>query len=204
VITLIDYGIGNVGSVANMIRHCGGRSTIVSSPDEIAAASRLMLPGIGHFDAGMQALKATGIDAAIREAVCTRGASILGICLGMQLLLDGSEEGDVPGLGLVPGFNRRLTGEGIRIPHMGWTVVHPARETPLFDMSGDERRFYFVHSYHAECADANDVAGVSEYGQPFTSALVRGNVMGVQFHPEKSHRFGIQLFRRLLASADAR
>lgn len=200
-ITLIDYGIGNVGSVANMIRHCGGKATIVSSPEQIAAAPKLILPGIGHFDAGMRALKDTGIDAAIREAVCAHGASILGICLGMQLLLEGSEEGELPGLGLVPGFNRRLKGDGVRIPHMGWTVVRPARETPLFAMNDQERRFYFVHSYHAECANEADVAGVSEYGQPFTSAVVRGKVMGVQFHPEKSHRFGIELFRRLLAAA---
>jgi len=199
-ITLIDYGMGNIGSVANMIRHCGGQSVTTARAEDVTRADTLILPGVGSFDAGMRALRERGLDDAIRTAVTENGATLFGICLGMQLLLDGSEEGVEKGLGLVPGRSRRFTGAGaLRVPHMGWTQVRPVRQSTLFDPTDDERRFYFVHSYYANCADPSDVAAVSEYGETFTSAIERGDVMGVQFHPEKSHKFGMALFRRFLA-----
>lgn len=197
-ITIVDYGMGNIGSVANMIRHVGGESRITSDPAAVAQADKLILPGVGHFDAGMSALRATGLADAVKAAA-GRSALLLGICLGMQLLLEESEEGGSQGLGLVPGRARRLALNGrLRVPHMGWAPVTPVRPSRLFAPASEEQRFYFVHSYHAHCTRAEDVVGVTEYGQPFVSAFERGNIMGVQFHPEKSHRFGMTLFRRYL------
>jgi glutamine amidotransferase len=198
-ITIIDYGMGNIGSVSNMIRHVGGASTITGDPVGVAGADKLILPGVGHFDAGMAALRATGLDHAIKAAVAD-GATLLGICLGMQLLLEGSEEGSAVGLGLVPGSARKFVPNGrLHVPHMGWTPVRPVRSSRLFEPNTDEQRFYFVHSYYAQCSHHDDVAAISEYGQQFVSAYERGNVMGVQFHPEKSHKFGMALFRKFLS-----
>lgn len=198
-VIVIDYGIGNIASVLNMIRFIGGEARLSISPDEVREAPVLILPGIGSFDAGMKALQATGMDLAIHEAV-NSGATILGICLGMQLFMKTSEEGLLPGLGLVPGKVKRFPGNvpGLRVPHMGWNVVRPVRPSILFDAGPDEQRFYFVHSYYVDCDDSRDVTGVTEYGQTFTSSLERGRVIGVQFHPEKSHRFGMTLFRRFM------
>ena len=198
-ITVIDYGMGNIASVANMIRYVGGASSITSDPAEIAAARKLILPGVGSFDAGMTALRQSGLDEAIQTAV-GNGGKLLGICLGMQLLLEGSEEGAIAGLGLIAGRSRRLTASGrLRVPHMGWNRVQPVRPSSLFESDADDQRFYFVHSYFAECDDAADACAVSDYGRTFVSAVERGNVMGVQFHPEKSHQYGMTLFRRYLA-----
>jgi glutamine amidotransferase len=198
VITIVDYGMGNIGSVANMIRHVGGESRITSDPDAVAEAERLILPGVGHFDAGMKALRATGLDTAVSSAA-RRGATLLGICLGMQLLLEESEEGVENGLGLVPGQARKFALNGrMRVPHMGWAPVRPIRASRLFPPTPGEQRFYFVHSYHAACARPEDVVGVTEYGQTFVSAYERDNILGVQFHPEKSHKFGMALFRTFL------
>jgi len=198
-IIVIDYGMGNIASVLNMIHFVGGEARLSVSPDEVREAQTLILPGIGSFDAGIKALHDTGMDVAIHEAV-DRGATILGICLGMQLFMDSSEEGRLPGLGLVPGKVKRFQVHdlGLRVPHMGWNVVRPARASILFDPGPDEQRFYFVHSYYVECDDPRDVTGVTRYGQEFTSSLERGRVIGVQFHPEKSHRFGMNLFKRLM------
>lgn len=199
-ITVVDYGMGNIASVANMIRHCGGASTITSIPEEIVASDKLILPGVGAFDAGMRALQKSGLDEAIKTAVAN-GAKLLGICLGMQLLLEGSEEGEIPGLRLVPGRSRRLTPGGrLRVPHMGWNRVDPVRPSTLLDPGTGEQRFYFVHSYFAECDDEGDVCATSEYGRTFVSAIEREMVMGVQFHPEKSHQYGMALFRRYIAA----
>lgn len=199
-ITLIDYGMGNIGSVANMIRYLGGQSRVTADPQDIAGAAKLILPGVGSFDAGMNALRKSGLDEAVKTAVTHNGAKLLGICLGMQLLLESSEEGEVTGLGLVPGRSRRLTTEGRwRVPHMGWNRVTPVRASTLFDAGAEEQRFYFVHSYFAECDEEGDACAVSDYGRRFVSALERGNVMGVQFHPEKSHQYGMALLRRFLA-----
>jgi glutamine amidotransferase len=198
-ITIIDYGMGNIASVANMIRHAGGASTITGDPAAVAAADKLILPGVGHFEAGMAALRKTGLDEGVQQAV-RNGATLLGICLGMQLLLRGSEEGSTPGLSLVAGQAHRFRADaGLRVPHMGWSVTRPVRASRLFELNGEEQRFYFVHSYYAKCDEERDVAAVTDYGQPFVSAYEHENVMGVQFHPEKSHRFGLALFRRFLS-----
>lgn len=198
-ITIVDYGMGNIGSVANMIRHVGGESRITPDPAAVAKADKLILPGVGHFDAGMSALRGTGLDEAVKAAA-RRGAALLGICLGMQLLLEGSEEGVAKGLDLVPGRAHRFALDGrLRVPHMGWARVQPVRPSRLFELDADEQRFYFVHSYHTHCGGAEDVVALTEYGQTFVSAYERDNIMGVQFHPEKSHKFGMALFRRFLS-----
>jgi imidazole glycerol-phosphate synthase subunit HisH len=197
---VIDYGMGNLGSVLNMIRRVGGDARASSNAEEVRSAEKLILPGVGAFDAGVSALRNSGLGEAIRYAVGHNGALLLGICLGMQLLLESSEEGVLPGLALAPGRVRRfqVESQGLRVPHMGWNVVRPKRPSKLLDVGAEEQRFYFVHSYFAECDDEKDVAGVTHYGQDFTSALERGSVLGVQFHPEKSHRFGMAVLKRFL------
>lgn len=198
--TIINYGMGNCGSVLNMIRFIGGEAHLSASPDEVRSANTLILPGVGAFDAGITALRETGMDAAIHEAVTKNGASLLGICLGMQLLMESSEEGNLPGLSMVPGKVKRfqLQDLKLRVPHMGWNEVQPVRSSTLFDSNTEEYRFYFVHSYYVECDDPEDIVGITHYGHDFTSAFEHGRVLGVQFHPEKSHRFGMVLLKRFL------
>jgi glutamine amidotransferase len=199
-VLIINYGMGNVASVANMVRYIGGEARISTSPDEVRTAPLLIIPGVGAFDAGIRALRETGMETAIHEAVTENGATLLGICLGMQLLMDSSEEGRLPGLRLVPGSVKRFQvhEKGLCVPHMGWNTVQPARSSRLFDPTFNEHRFYFVHSYHVECDEPEDIAGVTQYGYDFSSAFEHGNICGVQFHPEKSHRFGMRLFKYFL------
>ncbi len=202
-ISVVDYGVGNLSSVVNMIRKAGHQASLVRSPDEISAALRLVLPGVGSFDSCRRALdRVSGAEPALREAI-SRGVPLLGICVGMQLLASSSEEGTLPGLAVVPGRVRRFElsavpgAERLRVPHMAWSVVRPVGEATLFrDDLGAVNRFYFVHSYHFVCDDAKDIAATARHGIEFTAAVQRGHVYGVQFHPEKSHRFGLELLRR--------
>jgi glutamine amidotransferase len=200
-VVIADYGMGNIESIANMVRRVGGSPVISDDPHLIAQAGKLVLPGVGAFDKGISALAATGIKDAV-YAAANQGSVILGICLGMQLLMDSSEEGALPGLGLVPGrvclFPKGL---GLKVPHMGWNHVYPTKDSLLFSRNSVETpRYYFVHSYYAKCAELNDVAATTHHGLEFASAFSRNNVLGVQFHPEKSHRFGMALIRRFLDS----
>lgn len=199
-IVVMDYGMGNSGSVLNMIRKVGGEAVVTADSELIAQAGKLILPGVGAFDAGARALDAGGMENALRHAVTTRKVPILGICLGMQLMMESSEEGTLPGLALVPGKVKRFMGErqGLRVPHMGWNTVRRAKPCALLEEE-QEQRYYFVHSYYVECADQSDVCGITHYGHDFVSAFERGNLMGVQFHPEKSHRFGMAMFRRFVS-----
>ncbi len=198
-IVIANYGMGNVGSIVNMIRKVGGDAEVASDPQALAAAGKLVLPGVGAFDQGMQALAEGGWIDSLRVAA-GKGIPILGICLGMQLMVARSEEGGLPGLGLVPGDVRRFpSGEGLpRVPHMGWNRIAVMKACPLFGNDDDDRRYYFVHSYYVVCSEPGDVAATTVHGQEFVSAFQRGNLFGVQFHPEKSHRFGIALFRRFI------
>lgn len=201
-IAVVDYGVGNLNSVANMIRRAGAEAALVRTPAEILQAERLVLPGVGAFDACRQALdRAEGVEAAIRKAVA-RNTPLLGICVGMQLLGSASEEGTLPGLDLIPAQVRRFDPArmedrgSIRIPHMGWRSVTPrGRATLLQGELAELNRFYFVHSYYFDCDDPEHIAGTAFYGHEFTAAVERGRVYGAQFHPEKSHRFGLALFR---------
>lgn len=196
-IVIVDYEAGNIASVLNMIRKAGGDAVVSGRPEDVGRAAKLVLPGVGSFDYGMTHLHAKGLAQAIK-ARAAAGVPLLGICLGMQLLGMQSEEGVVPGLGLIDASFRRFSDPGLRVPHVGWNTVQVVKENPLMDKVGEECRYYFVHSYFALCQDHGDVLATTDYGLPFVSAYSRANVFGVQFHPEKSHRFGLDLMKRFL------
>lgn len=203
-IHVIDYQIGNIGSVVNMLNHIGAKAVVATSPKDLERAEKIILPGVGAFDAGMEALQNLGFDEAIKNAVADNKAMLLGICLGMQLLMEFSEEGDKPGLGLVPGHVKKFTAEHekMRIPHMGWNVVDVVRTNRLFNQNLIEaNKFYFVHSFFVNCSDDKDVIGLTPYGSKFTSAFERQTVLGVQFHPEKSHSYGKALFKNFMEAS---
>jgi glutamine amidotransferase len=197
-ITIVDYGMGNLGSIRNMLKKVGAACEISADPDVVRSAGKLILPGVGAFDAGMSRLEASGLADALHHAVKARRAPVLGICLGMQLMTRGSEEGQRPGLGWIDATSVRFKPSpdaGLKVPHMGWNVVTPCKLSALVEDAPEEERFYFVHSYYVRCASAADVLLRAAHGETFDAAFERENVLGVQFHPEKSHRFGLQLLR---------
>jgi glutamine amidotransferase len=200
-IVIVDYGVGNIGSVANMLRKVGARARISSSVADIEAADKLILPGVGHFGRGMAKLHETGLVPALTEQVIAKSKPVLGICLGMQMMTRGSEESNDAGLGWIDAYTHRFPDiADLRVPHMGWNVVEPQNEGSLFARDGDEaERFYFVHSYYVRTADPVHVAASCRYGVDFAAAFQVNNIFGVQFHPEKSHLFGMELFRRFIA-----
>lgn len=199
-VVIANYGMGNLGSIANMIKKIGGEAEICDSPDHIARAEKLILPGVGAFDHGMRSLEEAGMQDALQKAALNRRIPVLGVCLGMQLMLASSEEGSRAGLGWIAGRAKRFPSgsDCPRVPHMGWNSVQPVRDNPLLPQSPERQRFYFVHSYMVECENASDVLGISHYGQDFCSAFGRENIFGVQFHPEKSHAYGMAMFKRFL------
>ena len=192
---IVEYGLGNLGSIANMLKVIGEKVYITDDVQKICDADRLILPGVGAFDAGMINLHQKGLD----KLICTEaksGKPILGICLGMQLLGRSSEEGKLPGLGLIPFDNIRFRIDetsGLKVPHMGWDIVNFQKESPLLEGITGEQRYYFVHSYHARCDSKENVLMTCDYGYEFTAAVVKNNIYGVQFHPEKSHDFGMRI-----------
>jgi glutamine amidotransferase len=205
-IYVLDCGIGNVGAVRSMYRRLGLDAELIDAPRRLAPGDMLVLPGIGSFDVGARALKQRGVVEFIHDAIA-EGHPLLGICLGMQLLCRGSEEGNLPGLGLIPADVVRLDPgpERVRIPHMGWNIAEPVRDNPLLPMGSQQQRFYFTHSFRVRCDSEDHVWATTDYGTVFPSSIGAGNVMGVQFHPEKSHRFGKALLERfaILQMADA-
>jgi glutamine amidotransferase len=201
IVVIIDYGMGNVNSIANMIKKVGGKSTITSDINQIGDAAKLILPGVGAFDNGMKNLKEMGLIPILNKKV-EEQAPILGICLGMQLLTKSSEEGQSPGLGWIDAethrFNFEQNDSQLKIPHMGWNMVIPQDQVDLFRDFEDFPRFYFVHSYHVVCKNKKEVLGVTTHGYGFTCSVRKDNIFGTQFHPEKSHRFGMQLMKNYL------
>jgi glutamine amidotransferase len=201
-IVIVDYRMGNVGSILNMLRRLGADALISSQPDVVASAAKLILPGVGAFDTGMQNLEQSALVPVLNERVLGRGTPVLGICLGMQLLLPRSEEGTRPGLGWIGGEALRFQPNGaLKVPHMGWNTVSAPRASRLLDGVAEDARFYFVHSFYVDCAVPDDVAGRTHYGHDFVSAIERGPIQGTQFHPEKSHRFGLQLLANFVEAA---
>lgn len=200
-LTVIDTGLCNVGSCLTMLRKLGAEPVASDDPAVVAASSRTILPGVGSFDAGMTALRSRGLDVALHTAVHERGASVLGICLGMQLLARRSEEGTSPGLGWIEADVVRLAPQAqLRIPHMGWNTVQRQAPSPLFEPGDTDSEFYFVHSFHVVPDDPGLVTAEATHGVSFAAAVGRGRIHGVQFHPEKSHRHGLQLLRRFLSA----
>ena len=195
-IVIVDYEMGNIGSLINMFRRIGGDAEVTASPDVIADARRILLPGVGAFDAAMQRIDALGLRDLLRRKALEDRVPFLGICLGMQLLVETSEEGEAQGLGLIPGHARRFPrGSGLKVPHMGWNEVTVTHPTALTEALPPDPRFYFVHSYYVTAEDRADAMLSCTYGLEFDAGLNRGSVYGAQFHPEKSHKFGMALLR---------
>lgn len=200
-ITIVDTGLCNIGSVANMLRRLGVRPVVTADPSVVRAARALILPGIGHFDAGMKNLTSSGLAEALRQRVVVEKTPLLGICLGMQLLANSSEEGTAAGLGFIDAEVKRFqfdAGTKLPVPHMGWREVEPLDAQMFRGHEPGHTRFYFVHSFHVVPKQASLVAAWADYGLRFAAAVRHGNVWGTQFHPEKSHRHGMNVLRNYL------
>lgn len=198
---IVDYGVGNLASMQNMLKKIGVPSKISSKKEDIEEADRLILPGVGAFDTCVEKLQQSGLIETLTYQVMSKKVPVLGVCVGMQLLFEGSEEGVLPGLGWINGRNIRFRKEQIpadyKIPHMSWTDVIPMKSARLLQEM-EEPRFYFVHSYHAQIDRAGDGLIQANYGYPFVAGVERDNIVGVQFHPEKSHKFGMKLLQNFV------
>jgi len=196
-IVIIDYDMGNVGSIKNMLKYLGYESLITSDLDEIEKAEKLILPGVGAFDNGMKNLEP--MIEVLNNKVLDNKTPILGICLGMQLMTKKSEEGKLSGLKWIDAETKKLKiKENLKIPHMGWNLVDIQNKKTLFKNMYENARFYFVHSYYVECKDKNDILALTSHSNKFVSSFQKKNVYGTQFHPEKSHKFGMRLLKNFV------
>lgn len=197
-ITVVDYGVGNIGAILNMLDYLGIDAQASGDPDVLARADQLILPGVGAFDKAMSTLRTRELIEPLNRAVLERKVPVMGVCLGMQLLARRSEEGNEAGLGWINADVHRIRlpeGSPLKVPHIGWMEVKPTRPSALFELGMATERFYFDHSYYVTCDRQEDVSAVIDYDTPLCCAVQAGNVSGVQFHPEKSHRFGMRLLR---------
>jgi imidazole glycerol-phosphate synthase subunit HisH len=198
-ISIVDYGLGNIHAFVNIYRRLNIRAAIARSPEELRAADRLILPGVGAFDWAMARLNASGMRDALEEVVLGKGTPLLGICVGMQMLAQKSHEGVLDGLGWIDAEVRKFdlspSTQRPHLPHMGWNDVEPHNNSGLFKNLDTSARFYFLHSYYFLPQNQDAILAVTDYGGPFASAVHSGNILGVQFHPEKSHQWGIQLLK---------
>ncbi len=201
-ISVIDCGLGNINSVIRMINRVGGHAKSISQPQELLKSEKLILPGVGHFDSGMKRLRENNLDEALIEKISNGNVPLLGICLGMQLLCRTSEEGEIPGLGLIDADVRRFSfpeNNNLKIPHMGWNEIEISRKNPLFEISSSKHRFYFVHSFYVS-PESNDInIAYANHGFDFCAAFQNEQIFGVQFHPEKSHAFGMKLMQKFIS-----
>lgn len=204
-IVIVDYGMGNLRSIENKLHRLGAKSTISSDPKAVEGAEKLILPGVGSFDAGMRNLEVRGLLPALQQRAVVDGIPLLGICLGMHLMTHKSEEGNAKGLGWIAGETRRFDFSGqpkkLRVPHVGWNTLTRRGESLLLQGIPQDASFYFVHSYFVGRVDEADVVATTHYGVDFVSAIQHGNLYGSQFHPEKSHEGGFQLLKNFVESA---
>lgn len=202
-LVIVDYGVGNLTSIKNMLYKLGYHDVVVSKDQsQIMDADKLILPGVGHFDYGMRQLRASGLVDTLNHVVIEEKKPLLGICLGAQLLTRGSDEGTEKGLGWIEAdtvkFDSSIIDSGLKVPHMGWSDVDANRSSRLFQDMYEEPRFYFVHSYHIVCDNPSNVVVKANYGFEFTAGLENGNILGMQFHPEKSHKYGMKLLSNFI------
>lgn len=201
-LVVVDYGMGNNGSIINMLRKIGAEAVISSNREDVKKADKIILPGVGAFDNGMKNLNKLELVPVLNEKVIGNKIPILGICLGMQLFTKTSDEGILPGLGWIDAqtvkFKFSENHKNLKIPHMGWNTISIKKQSSLFNDMCPESRFYFVHSYHVICNDEGDRLTTTMHGYEFVSAIQRENIIGVQFHPEKSHKFGMKLLRHFV------
>jgi glutamine amidotransferase len=197
-IRIVDYGLGNILAFQNMYKRLNVEVAVAKTAGDLASATRIILPGVGAFDHAMELLDQSGMRPTLTELVMDRKMPVIGICVGMQILAKASDEGTRPGLGWIDGQVRHfgaLEGQNLLVPHMGWNDVRPTPGNRLFENLETDARFYFLHSFFFECAQAADVAAAANYGIDFACAVRHDNIHGVQFHPEKSHHFGAQLLK---------
>jgi glutamine amidotransferase len=193
--TIINYNLGNPKSIKNMLTHLGYECRISADHEDITTADRLILPGVGHFKHGMEQLEQLGLIDILKKEVIDNNKPILGICLGMQLLTKHSEEGNVAGLGFIDAQTRKfeLQDTSLKVPHMGWNTVEFKKDSQIITGVSMSPRYYFVHSYFVDCANQDEILCTTQYGQDFVSGFQHMNIFGLQFHPEKSHKFGMEL-----------
>lgn len=194
-IVIIDYGMGNLGSIQNMFKRIGNRSIVTSDLNQIQNAEKILLPGVGAFDAAIERIDQLGLRSVLLKKANVDKVPFLGICLGMQLLTTGSEEGHLQGLGLIDADTIKFKFDDftIKVPHMGWNFVYPVNSSPLAEGFTSDFRFYFVHSYYVRCNYPENIVMQTEYGHRFESIIQKNNIFGAQFHPEKSHKYGMKL-----------
>lgn len=200
-ITIVDYGMGNLGSVQNMLRYIDAESEITADLGKIAAANKILLPGVGAFDAAMQKINDSGLKDVLNKKALEDKVPLLGICLGMQLLTSSSEEGKLAGLGWIPAKTVKFSfdDKAMKVPHMGWNTIKLKKDHAVVAALPDEPKFYFVHSYYVSADNENDVLATTHYGNDFHSMIQKDNIIGAQFHPEKSHKYGMALLKNFAA-----
>jgi glutamine amidotransferase len=200
-IVIIDYGMGNIGSIVNMFKYLGIDALVSSDKEIISSADKLILPGVGNFDRAVENINSLNLDDTIRDMALVKQVPFLGICLGMQLMCKDSEEGKLPGLSLVDATVKRFNFSkdcNMKVPHMGWDFIDVKKQSSILNGLDKGSKFYFVHSYFVSCENIDDVLTYSTYGIEFVSSFEKDNIIGVQFHPEKSHKYGITLFNNFI------
>lgn len=198
-IGIINYGVGNIQAFLNVYKRLGVEAVSITTPNQIDQVDKLILPGVGHFDFAMRRFLESGLKARVEERVLNEGIPVLGVCVGMQMLADSSEEGEMQGLGWIPGEVKKFTIDEVKtkphVPHMGWNTIKGVKDHPILKGLDEYSSFYFLHSYYFSCNEESDRLLLTQYGIEYTSMAHRNNVFGAQFHPEKSHSAGVQLLK---------